>query len=976
MENAGQANDDAVRYYTSTSMGSIGFLDSGIVITQRTEERGPRPLAVGMDPSSPMTGREMLSPIGIGPITLTITYDFIDANDVTPQGTSASPGEYNYLLGSDPSSWVIGVTAFKAVIYQGLYEGIDLIYTIKGGQLKYDVVVHPGADPGQFRVSAKGHDSMAVTEGGDLVVTTSFGDLVDGGLVAFYGDDPTDTIDCRFVLEGTETYSFELAPYDTSREVVIDPLVYSSYLGGQLYEEAEGMTVDKEGNIYICGWSSSSRFPVTPTSYQDEQNGSFDAFLCKFTPDLTKLRYATFVGGDAFEFCSAVHVTDDGRAYLIGRTHSDEWPTSPSAFQTWNKGEGDLFIFELNEKGNGMLHSTLIGGIGRDHPEEIVVGDDGSIFAVGLTQSADFPTTSDAMYSIDRTSWQGFILKLKADMTSVTYASALSDAGDVARALTMDEQGNVLVTGSADRDEFPTVTGAGITWGTGDYPDAFIAKYAPDIKTHIYTSFIGGSGSEGSNDIVVDGAGYIYIAGWTRSDDLNPGSGVLETYGGDLDGMFAKLAPDGSSIVFACYLGGSGWDQLYGIDVDSQGRIHTVGISRSSDFPLSEGAHQEEHAGGRYDIVASIIDPEGTSLDYSTYIGGSNDDLSYSVVADLYGNTVLCGYTESDDFPVTEDAFQDYPKEYDEAVLCKVSSDITPPIADAGPDLVVDTNQTFQLNGTASTDDQGILKWLWEVDLGWKVLDLEGPTPELSIDEYGNYAVTLTVVDSVGLESTALSTVRVQDITPPVADAGGNYSVDQHDVLTFDGRGSSDNVGVFDWKWSFRDNGTDITLVGPTPDYIFHGLRNVSVTLSAIDANGNVGTDTVNVTVVDSEPPVAIVGKDQKVEPGAMVLLDGSASSDNGEIVQWLWRIESKKFLFKEEGELLYHGFNDTGDYNVTLTVVDSAGNRDSMSYRVLVKEPDEGGVPAPGAVAATTAILLVMVLLVIPRRRERAGPQ
>ena len=164
--------------------------------------------------------------------------------------------------------------------------------------------------------------------------------------------------------------------------------------------------------------------------------------------------------------------------------------------------------------------------------------------------------------------------------------------------------------------------------------------------------------------------------------------------------------------------------------------------------------------------------------------------------------------------------------------------------------------------------------------------------------------------------------------------------------------------------------------MGATPEYTFHGIGNVSVTLSAIDANGNVGTDTVNVTVVDSEPPVAIVGKNQKVEPGAQVLLDGSASTDNGEIVQWLWRIESKKFLFKEEGELLYFGLNDTGDYNVTLTVVDSAGNRDSMSYRVLVKEPDEGGVPATGAVAATAAILVVMVLLVVPRRRERAGPQ
>lgn len=286
--------------------------------------------------------------------------------------------------------------------------------------------------------------------------------------------------------------------------------------------------------------------------------------------------------------------------------------------------------------------------------------------------------------------------------------------------------------------------------------------------------------------------------------------------------------------------------------------------------------------------------------------------------------------------------------------------DITPPIANAGPDQTVEEGTVVIFNGSASLDNVGIVNWTWTLRDG---VTLYGVGPSYLFEDPGVYDVTLNVTDGVGHWHTDSMTVTVLDITPPVADAGPDIMVDEGDTVIFNGSGSTDNVGIANWTWMFDDNGM-VMLNGVSPSYKFNTPGIFIVTLNVTDGSGNWHTDNIEVTVRDITDPVANAGEDLTVAVGALVSFDGSLSTDNGVIKGYLWTFTYDGDEIALEGDKVSFTFNKGGVYSVLLTVKDEFDNVGEDTVIVTVVDTatvngvvlDGDGKPISGATVEITA--------------------
>lgn|GEM_PF-2963154 len=272
-----------------------------------------------------------------------------------------------------------------------------------------------------------------------------------------------------------------------------------------------------------------------------------------------------------------------------------------------------------------------------------------------------------------------------------------------------------------------------------------------------------------------------------------------------------------------------------------------------------------------------------------------------------------------------------------------ITCDLAPPVADAGPDQMIDEDTLVTFDGSASTDNVAIANYTWTFNNGTADVTLYGMNPTYNFTEPGVYSVTLNVTDSAGNWDTDTMDVWAYDVTDPVANAGPDRNVNQNTTVTFDGSASTDNLAVDNYTWSFTFNGSAVVLYGVGPDFNFTLPGNFTVTLTVADAAGNTGTDTmsVNVTAIvppaDSAAPAADAGPDQSVIEGTIVIFSGSASTDNVGITNYTW-----SFTFGSSAVLLYganpaFNFTAPGNYTVTLTVRDGAGNTDADTMLVTV---------------------------------------
>jgi len=399
-------------------------------------------------------------------------------------------------------------------------------------------------------------------------------------------------------------------------------LVYSTYLGGNGFDQGTGIAVDSTGNAYVTGFTASTNFPTTGGAFQTATGGPSDsptdAFVTKLNPAGAALVYSTYLGGNGIDLGTGIAVDSTGNAYVTGFTQpaanqsSPNFPTTAGAFQTvFGGGSSDAFVTRLNFAGSGLVYSTYLGGSDFDEGFGIALGAGGNAYVTGSTDSTNFPTTAGVFQTASGGGGDAFVTRLAATGSTLVYSTYLGGSGfDEGSAIAVDASGNAYVTGDTGSINFPIMGGAFQT-ASGGAIDAFVTKLASN-GSGLYSTYLGGNGDDQGAGVAVDAGGNAYLAGFTSSTNFPTTAGAFQTAsGGSGDAFVTTLAPSGSTLVFSTYLGGSGFDMGTGITLDAMAspNAYVVGFTGSTDFPTTPGAFDRTFNGGVDDtFVAKIAD--------------------------------------------------------------------------------------------------------------------------------------------------------------------------------------------------------------------------------------------------------------------------------------------------------------------------------------------------------------------------------
>ena len=469
-------------------------------------------------------------------------------------------------------------------------------------------------------------------------------------------------------------YSFTVASYDKSHDLIIDPLLASTFLGGSSnYDDGFSLALDASGNVYVTGYTESSNFPTTSGAYNTSYNGGVDVFVSKLNSGLSSLLASTFLGGSGLDIGYSLALDTSGNVYVTGWTLSTDFPTTSGAYDTSQNVSYDVFVSKLNGGLTSLLASTYLGGSDADYAKSLVVDSNGNLYVIGYTQSSDFPTTTGA-YDTSSNNYDMFISKLSGDLTSLyasTYLGPFGSAGytGTSMAMAIDSVGNIYVTGITTSSDFPTTVDAYDTSANDtNYGDGFVSKLNNNLTNLLASTYLGGSGYDTCTSITLDSSGNIYVTGETWSSDFPTTTGVYDnTYNGsygDWNIFVSKLNGDLTNLVASTFLGISSYGAYVRyisavVSIDSSGSVYIAGHTQASDFPTTTGAYDNSHNGNYDDVFIAKLNDSLSSLFASTFLGGSSSGGEYpqSIAIDSNGNIYVAGITHSSDFPTTTGSY-------------------------------------------------------------------------------------------------------------------------------------------------------------------------------------------------------------------------------------------------------------------------------------------------------------------------------
>jgi hypothetical protein len=623
-----------------------------------------------------------------------LNMSFVGANrQLQISGRDEFSGKVSYFIGNDPSKWRTNISTYGRVLYRELYPGIDLVYRGREGQLEYDYIVHPGADLRKIVLGFSGTERVELDAQGDLVLHADSGVIRQRKPTIYQEiDGVRQKVSGGYVLKGARRVGFRVAAHDQSRPLVIDPvLFYSTYLGGSGDDSGQSIAVDGAGNAYVTGFTNSADFPKGPGAFQTSGGISpfpqpiYDTFVTKLNPaGSAPLVYSTYLGGSSDDYGRGITVDGLGNAYVTGQTASTNFPTTLGAFQTTTGGSTDAFVTKLNSSGSALVYSTYLGGSCSDSAWGIALDGFGNAYVTGQTSSTNFPTTLGAAFpitlgagcSFKGMTFDAFASKLNPTGSALVYSTFLGGSSDdFGLAIAVDSQGSAYVTGSTISANFPTTLGAFQTTFGGS-SDAFVTKLNPAGSAPlVYSTYLGGNGSESANGIGVDSSGNAYVAGSTSSTNFPTTLGAFQTTsGGFIDAFVTKLNPTGSApVVYSTYLGGSGSDYGRGIAVSSAGNAYVTGGTSSTNFPTTPGAFQTTF-GGFSDVFVTKLNSAGSApLVYSTYLGGRGVESGIGIAVDTFDNAYVTGQTDSTNFPTPPGAFPTTFGGFSDAFVAKIA---------------------------------------------------------------------------------------------------------------------------------------------------------------------------------------------------------------------------------------------------------------------------------------------------------------
>jgi hypothetical protein len=548
------------------------------------------------------------------------------------------PGVTNYLLGRDPSKWRSGVAHYGQVRYREVYPGVDLAYhgaaqvqtqaavAQANDKFEFDFLIDPGANPEAVKLGFHGSKGLRTGASGDLIIASAAGDLHLHQPFAYQElNGKRQSIDARFVIRANNRVSFALGNYDRNRLLVIDPTVtYSTYLGGSTEDDGNAITVDSAGNAYVTGQTDSTDFPahsgVVTTA------GGFDVFVTELSPS-GALVFTTLVGGSGDDIGNAIAVdTNSSPAgiYIAGQTGSSDFPIIGTVVQpTFLTGAAHGFVSKISSNGSTLLWSTFVEGSGGE-----------GVLGLAITRDASVPTDDD-VYVVGNTQ--------SADLGSNTVGA----------------------NGTVN----PLPQGASLNNGAGanGSNDGFIAKVSNGGAQYLFLSYLGGTSDDVAYSVALGSTGNVYVAGQTSSEDFytTPANvfqakcgtdGHCNASGGNVvDDAFVVAISTGNppAYIYSTYLGGEAKDDAFAVATDSAGNAYVTGQTFSTSFPTSNPLTGLSTLVGTQNAFVTSINPTGTALNYSTYLGGKGSEAGDGIAVDSNAVAYVTGYTTSTNFPVT-----------------------------------------------------------------------------------------------------------------------------------------------------------------------------------------------------------------------------------------------------------------------------------------------------------------------------------
>jgi len=548
----------------------------------------------------------------------------------------------NYYLGNHSRQWRAGISRYARLVYHNLYPGIDAVYYGSESRIEYDLVVQPGADPNLIELQFAGTTKVRIDETGDLILGAGSGELRQRKPV-FYQDigSKRSAVTGQYRLDPANKHvRFEVSGYDRSKPLIIDPILYSSYFGGNGADYALGFARDTSGNLYMTGSTTSTNLPVTNGT---TRQGTQDAYVVKFNAS-GGLVWCTYLGGSASDTPLGIAVDPAGNVYVEGRTVSTDFPLA-SAFQSVRNGASDAFVTKLDSNG-ALVYSTYLGGSADEYGLTIGVDASGSAVVAGATSSSNFPTVN-AFQSTWRGANDGFVAKLNVSGNGLIYSSYMGGSGqDYVNKVTVLADGETFTAGDTSSTNLPVYQA--LQPQNAGAVDGFVARISPTGSLRYWT-YLGGSASDATRDIKLTASGEAWVVSGTSSTNaplINPYWPLNS--GGD-DFLLQRINATGTALTYSSYFGGSGDEHPIGLILDATENVYVVGTTTSTNLPKA-GSLQPSLSGAQDGVILKL-DPTGTNLLFSSYFGGSNVDTILDAQLEAEGKIWVAGDTLSTNFP-------------------------------------------------------------------------------------------------------------------------------------------------------------------------------------------------------------------------------------------------------------------------------------------------------------------------------------
>jgi hypothetical protein len=580
------------------------------------------------------------------------------------EGLDKSPTPTNY-FGRDSRS----VDAFGRLRQTNVYPGIDIVYYGKGKSLEYDFELAPGADPSRIRMRFDGADSVSLGAQGQVVLGLGDRQITQNLPVVYQrrASGEIVAVSSSYVSEKDGSIGVSLGTYDTSQPLIVDPtILFAGYLAGSSADVPLGIGRDKNGLVYLAGYTYSPDYALVGTAYTGfftiNAQQAFTTALNPFATDGNYISYSGFFSGTFGDNLNAMAVDSEGVFYLTGTTGDVSFPLV-NPYLSDSGATNKIFVSVVDSKlpgASGLTYSTFFGGTGADTPTGIAISG-GKIYITGSTTSTDLPVTPTAYQStLPGGTFDGFVAEFDPSQSGAATLIASTYLGgsgqDVPRAIAVAADGQAWVAGYTRSSDFPTTPNSFRPFYSGA-GDAFLTRIDLSLMIVTYSTFLGGSQEDQATKILVDPAGHVAVTGFTLSNDFPVTSNAFQTnQAGNGDAFLTIIDPGAAdfttALIYSTYFGGTDSDVPYDIRRDAAGKYYLCGYTLSLDLPTKNAIAPASDFGALDGFVA-VIDPTAAPLKalfYSSYLTGPGYQVAYGVDVDAQGNIYVTGTALGDVF--------------------------------------------------------------------------------------------------------------------------------------------------------------------------------------------------------------------------------------------------------------------------------------------------------------------------------------